>query len=400
MAVELDLSTGHAAVNGSLAAAGNDVAMGCGAGLPALTGPDVFFSFTLVQPQVVSTSLSGTVPASQSSLVLLSGDCSTSQLRACATDSQQSGGASIFPQLLQPGTYLLLVDSRTVAAAAFTLTVDAQPEPSGETCSSAIPVDASTASVSVDGNLYTHSNDVSLGCESGQQAPNGPDLFYAVQLDVDRVLSMSVTTPALNSEMGVVVLNGGCGNLSLKTCQTDLMRDGNVALAPAIYPAGIHYVAIDSRFTPTTDAPYIFDVVSTPIPHGATCGVAIAVDLAPGSATFTGDLAEHTGEDASGCESGQDRLYGPEVFYALAIPTPGTLTATLSTASTTSELGVVLFSGACTTLQQVRCDTDAARLGDAVFSTAVNAGTYVLTVDSRYRGTGSMPFTVDLQLAP
>lgn len=386
-------------VTGTLAGALGQSSMGCEAGLAAFSGPEVFYVLTLTEPRLVGISLTGILGTVEGGLVVAHGLCDELIQDACSSDRQHTGNVTLPLRVLRAGTYFIMVDSRTAGAGAFSLTVTSSPPPDGETCSTLIPLDASVRSLNVDGDLMGHANDTSLGCESGQTAPTGPDLFHSVTVEQPRVLTLTVNTNANAMELGIIRLSGACGSLSLATCSTDVARSGNVGLVPAIYNAGTYIVAVDSRFSSVNPVPFTLTVGSAPVPVGATCDLAIPVTLGETPQTLTGNLISHTSEIAPGCEAGVQALYGPEVFHSFTLDAAATVTASLTNLAPNSETGLVLLEGACASQTQLTCTTDRQRTGATSLSRALMAGTYTLVVESRFR-TSDMPYTLELSAVP
>ncbi|MBI5494516.1 MAG: hypothetical protein HY904_05770 [Deltaproteobacteria bacterium] len=397
-ATVVDLSSGTAVLPAALAGAGQDSSLGCESGHAPLDGADVFFTFTLTEARLVDVSLVGPAGSAELGLVLADGACGSLELAACTTDLAHSGTTTLSPRLLAAGTWWIIVDARGAAADA-TLTVHSAVVPSGETCGTALPLDVTHKGGTVEGDLNGHSDDVALGCESGHQAPWGPDLYFEITLSERRVLSFSLVTTATASELGLIMLNGACGSQSLARCSTDLARDGLVSLEPVIYPAGTYRVVVDSRYAGAGAMPFTLTVDSTPVPDGATCAGAVALSVSASATTMTGDLALHTADASPGCESAQEALWGPEIFYTFTLDQAATVTATLDTTATASELGLVLSQGACPGPSLLTCATDWQRDGSTSVSRALSVGTYVLSVDSRFRGV-SMPYTLSVQAVP
>lgn len=210
---------GHARVQGTTDGALNDTY-----GFPTTcpmspsTGqPDVFYTFTLTQPQnLVAVASAGLRIVPELSL---STDCPGRSRLACASaENTYPLQASLYGRNLQAGTYFLTVDGAVVGGGGdFALDVDLFPSgaPANDTCAGAIPL-LPNQSVSVDVN--SAARDYGASCSP---SGTGGDVVYAVTLATPQTIE-ATAVPNSTTNVAIALRRSPCAGATSEVICTDV----------------------------------------------------------------------------------------------------------------------------------------------------------------------------------
>ncbi len=314
----LTFTNGSAAVTGTTVNALNDTgaaALTCSAA--SALAADVFYSFTLTQPQNVTVtvdtpSTSNLFPAF--ALTDVCGAAGAGNERACRTGP----GSTFQSRNLLAGTYYIVVDGDDSVTGAFTLNVTltpGTPPPSNDTCNSPLPI-AVNSSQMVDTNAGVL--DYSYGCST----PSGGDLAY--QFTTTAPQKVTIRATGIGTADAVISLRTACSDMLSELNCVDTTSNPEV-LTMINLPAGTYYVllaaygALAGQFDLTVDlAPPVLP------PVNETCAMPEVVVLTGGMATRNIDLTAASADIASDlCATLSD---GADVTYEVAIPAGQTLT--------------------------------------------------------------------------
>ncbi|MBN1772861.1 MAG: DUF4215 domain-containing protein [Deltaproteobacteria bacterium] len=235
----IDISAGGV-FSGSTAQAADDHSYSC---RPSSTGGrDVWYTFSLLQREVIYLD---TVDGNtwDSVLQLRSGSCASSTAVACADDqcrSYSGGHRSQIVQVLDPGTYLVVVDGwNSGAAGNFALRFQHSP------CVDATGI---TGNGRYTGTTTGAGNDSAGGC-GGSTAE---DAAYYVGLCAARTVTFSTCDRGTTFDTVVYARAGGCDaaaevacNDNTSSCATNPLY----AIATAALPQGLSYVYVDGFYS-------------------------------------------------------------------------------------------------------------------------------------------------------
>ncbi len=338
-----------AATNGS---SGPDTSPACSTGA-LTTGRDVVYSFTLSTAQDVSFSATSQ-SASFKPVVYLrrQSDCALNQSSAdlvCNASASTSSPAGGRAYNLQPGTYVIFVDSADSSEGAFDLAVSLLPPtlpPSNDTCSApqALTFDG-TGRASVSGTLISANNsnlpaDPSPTCSTAAKT-TGHDVVYAFTLAATSFVRVTVTgtgTPAPTPMIYLRRLTDCANSASGAELGCGLSSTSNF---PAL-AAGDYALWVDNQGT--TDGTFDLVVTRAQAPANDLCTAATPL-------TFTNGLAQ----DTSSTLSATNQYAGPsgncgtnssassnDVVYSLSAD--GGTTYTVAVTQTDTTFLPVLYS--------------------------------------------------------
>lgn len=389
---DLVFTSGVANAMGTLAGALNGNAtepLTCSSG--SANGRDVYYRFTLAMPQDVLIEVSSPdfAPAAA-----LQSSCSGGEL-ACDTGSTgTTSGAVIRRTNLQPGDYLVAVDSSTTSGAgAFTVNVTlsaATPPPMNDTCTTPATLVPNTSQTV---NLNDALNDYELSCRSMNSVPPGGDVVYTFTL----AQAQSVRVVGNQDDTDVVVsLRTTCADVSTEVaCNDDDFLTYNSEVYAPNLPAGVYFV-IFSAYSASSipGSAGISLTLGAPILPPANDSCTMPATLVP-NATVSVDAASALADfNFTDCFS--TPLHDVVYTFTLAQPQHVIIDAT---SGSNTDLMVELLSGtACATSTAVTC-VDEGYTGDPEYLVDENlpAGTYFVAI-----GTPDVDadFGVSLTLAP
>jgi hypothetical protein len=317
-----------ARVGGDTSTASSEGQASCGGG-----GSDVFYSFTLSTAATVTAtvtpSTSGLTPVV--SIVSACGFVSSNE-RACVAGVAGSGAtATAATATLQPGTYLVNVDSVTGSSGPFTLSlsaVTAVPPPANDVCASATPlgISSNNQQVTVNGTTVQAASEyVSPSC-GGQSG----DVYYALHLNQTSNVTAALTQPTTGPLDPVIDLLNGCGGTELGCFRANNNGESGTLSLNAV-PAGDYILVVDS--IQGTSGPFTLQVSLTPPPPppaNDACPNAtdIPLNLRPdggyfGSAAIDASGAtDQTSYDPSGAcfDFFNPTVSGVDVVYHVTVP--------------------------------------------------------------------------------
>lgn len=333
----LAFSNGSASVSGSTALAADELVSGCGA-----TGGDVAYLLSLAQDQRVVATLRGVTGASVA--LVSAASCGVDAPAACVPMPAGTAPAVLDRPLVTAGDWILIVDGGTARAGLFQLDVRLESPlypPANDQCTGAIAL-APTQSADTRGAQ----DDFAPVC--GAAGGHAPDAVYRLDVTEDSRLDLSLDA---TFDAALAVTTGDCATGTPVAC-----ADGRRAALslPALAP-GTYWIWVDGwrsesgtfTLTSTTTA-------APPVPANDTCGAAELVELSQGAVTRGGqtlraldDVHPAQCADASGVLLTLD---GPDVTYAVDVPSGKTLVAQLTPVAYDAALYVIDACAATTCL--------------------------------------------------
>lgn len=381
-AVPISLSGGVGSVMGDLTGATDDVEGTCG----GVSGRDKVHSFTIDALQQVSVTATRTSGTGNLSLRLTDVPrCAFGGSIAC-----NAGAKVTVTKLLEAGTYLVVVDSNTVAG--YTIDINAIAPAAAESClnpgSFTFPAGGGTEHVAATmvGGTQESGNNACMGYDM-------PDHVYRV-VTTDPLSNLSVVSkPTSGNNAPGVFLVEACNQIvpMVRNCG---LTEATRRMQYTALPAGEWFVWVKAASVAGT--PYTLDFTVAPTPDGDTCSNAFQLALSNGAeggtASVTGDTTG-AADDFNACSQISPAF--PDKVYEFTIDRPLDLRATLATAAGSK--------GALTMLRNDSCQTDstcARQLGDdtRLKVSSLPAGTHRFSVDHQSGGPG--PYTLDVELAP
>lgn len=360
----IDLSSGTAVVNGTLAAATNENVSICNG-----SGPDVVYRFTLPVKSDVRAEVSGvTNPA-----ISITSGCGTGTNAVCV-----SGQPIATARNLAAGTWYLRVDTNVGSGGPFTLTVTASsvstdPPPNDGFCSP-LALDVSSGSATVGGSLAYATNDGQVISCSG----TGPDVIYSVTTTSPKTITARVT--GLTNP--VVSIGSGCAGGTEPGCSSG----GDTATAVNV-GAGTWFIRVDTNSA--TAGSFTLNVtVATPTwtaPPNDTCASPTTLQFnAAGVATVSGTTLGARNDDVLNCGD-IPASAGGDVVYTFTTPALGALQASVTAKETSPNFRPVLKlrRAACAESagSNLACDYPNDDGVSYINAMSLPAGTYFLIVD-------------------
>ncbi|RKI05240.1 hypothetical protein [Corallococcus sp. AB038B] len=362
----LALDEGNATLQGDLRRYAPN-RLGCVAG-----SRDAVYAFTLAAPAEVDLSVVSRTPGFEP--VLRVGN-------TCARPDCNASGLerSRFEGVLAPGTYFVVVSTRTLTAGEFDLALGTRPPPSGERCSEAalLPFDShrqATFQVPTEGRA----DDFTLDCMAWSP---GPDSVYRFRVD-----QPSDFTATLSD--GVI---WGGSMLALRSACDGVDLGCGPALSVADLAPGEYLLFADSAFDGTSSPLTVTAQLTGARPQGETCGRAVPITLSGGTAHLTDTLRGATNDVPERCS---DSINAPDRIYSFTLDQPMLVNATATRLGTSGALSVrVQEARYCGTSFSTGCQWGAT---SATVQELLPAGTYVLVVES---ATG-IDYTLDVSAVP
>lgn len=244
---------------------------------------DLVLTFTLEEPQNVTIRAEGRGVT----YVALRSDCEDR-----TTESQCAAGfpGTVRARGLEAGTYFVLVADVGGDLGVEIAFEEPTPPPTNENCE--MPLDVSEGGTFA-GTFLDVEDDVSSSCGSAR----GPDLLY---------------TFTLEEEMGVRLSAVGAGGDSLSlsvrtTCDDEESEMRCTRGSPAgatlfRLPAGTYFVVVEGSAGREIDFDLTVEFVApSDPPAGDTCDAPIVIDVADGTGSYTGTLADKQDDHETAC---------------------------------------------------------------------------------------------------
>jgi len=386
MAQPLTLMNGMTMVSGTTTGALNDT------GAAALTcsnssrsAADVFYSFTLTQPQDVRVTVTPTMGSALSPAVAITTTCGAAGAtfeQACNSNTP----ATAVARRLAAGTYFIVVDGDASATSgdfdlAVVTTMPSTP-PANDTCAAPATL-MPNVSQTIDANTGTR--DYTLSCRTGQ----GGDVVY--QFTLAQPQKVTLTATGMNGADGIVSLRGApCDMDTAERGCVDAESSAPEVLTLLYVPAGTWYVVVQAYGTTegtfgvslALDAPVLPPANdSCTAPATLSANVSQMVELASAATDYTVDCSSYLGGDA---------------VYAFTTTAPQRVVVTV-TGSVDSDAVLELRGAPCETGASVRCADNESTGGETVTANNLPAGTYYVVLGSN--GTETQ-FGIQLSVEP
>lgn len=205
----LTFSAGVSTVSGTMLPSANDhTTTLCPATSTSFAGPDVVYSFTATGTQTFWASLFPSGFRGSLSLRGPSSVCMGASELACGTGAATNSPAHLTSRVLPAGTYSLWVDSPAGSAGTFGLSVNLSSGPTGENCSSPIPLNFVNGTASVSGSTGT-ANPTS-DRQSTVCGGSGPDRVFSFSVTGTRTFAASLQ----GASGGILALTGPSASCS------------------------------------------------------------------------------------------------------------------------------------------------------------------------------------------
>jgi hypothetical protein len=292
---------------------------------------DVVYTFSLTQPQ--SAHITVTPSGLYAPVVYVRGaDCTDTSLAAqlwCGAGASGQGVDVVLPRL-EAGDYHLFVDGATAtgdsAAGPYHLTVTLDtpvPAPTNDDCQQPEPLmvpAGGVGSISVHGDTTAANNDA-LGCMG-----TGPDVVYALQLNIPTRVSARVTPSSGSPLRPSVYLR------QVNGCQSEDPADelGCASAGPAgssanmtipSLPPGLYSLWVDGLEGTGGAFDLMVDLqAAPPPPANDVCAGAVTLQLASGPVTVTGTTVSANDDALLSCTLPVGG-YSPDVVYMIDVPT-------------------------------------------------------------------------------
>ena len=378
------------------------------------SGHGVFYTYTLAATGRVDVTVTpqdggyGYIPVVW---VTDSTDCGSGSTfpLACGTAAQAGGGPATFSFPGQPaGTYSLVVDGFDGTAGPFTLEAQYTAPPSNDNCpGQVLTFDAGTATVAGDTSIAASARGT-VSCNGGNSL-SGFDLVYQFTLASTQDVQVDVAgDPATNLFPMIFVAPAAlCTTDGSGLCGYTQTRSASLFL-PSL-PAGLYNLWVDtgqdsrgSVGVPGTFTGTVQLTSSSAATSDACPGIALTLDAGAVDGTTNNSASSLT----EGCLNPNTFFSssGPSVVYKVAMPAPGTLSATVTpTASGEEPLlipGLFLADDvSCTALGDGGCALAAGPGYPAQLVVPhLAAGTYALVVAGANATLGA--FTINANWAP
>ncbi len=386
-AQELTFTSGAAMATGTTVGAFNDTAgspLSCSA--RSATNPEVFYKFTLTQPQDVRVAISTPTTSNLTAAIAVTSTCGVggaASEQACTTGSNTNTTA----RGLAAGTYFIVVDgnSSTVDPGEFSLEVTLLPptaRPANDTCATPATLTPGT-SVTIDANAAR--SDYTFSCGPA----NGGDVVY--QFTTTQAQKVTLTATGMNSADAVLALRGAPCDMesSEVACIDDTVAAPEVLVLPNL-PAGTYYVVLAAYSASAGEfgLSLALDAAVLP-PANDTCtapatlvpNVSQNVDLAAAATDYSPDCSFYSGGDA---------------VYTFTTTTVQRMVLT-ATGMAGADALLELRSGACDPGTVVSCNNSAGTTAPEVVTiNSLPAGTYYVLLGSAGSGTA---FGISLALS-
>lgn len=305
------------------------------------TSGDVFYRFTLTQPQQVVIEVS----SSQFSPSMDLRSACAGEVLACSRGTTAIPAGSFSPNL-PAGDYVVMVDMASEDRGEFTLKVTLSPPviPPPNNCTAPETL-VPGATVMFDASGDT-ADLAGLSCGFLRQH----EAAYTFTLATPQVVSL-VVTPMGPENPNIELRRTACNPGEVLDCESK-SDPGPVSLQGRALPAGTYYVVIGFE-TDFASAGLSFDVQPMPAPPAHdTCATAQQV-------VFNGDIAMTTvnmvGSTASYTPSGAcSALSGGDVVYRVTVPAGDTLFVNTTTGGRLPH--VIFTTTTCASAAQVVCD--------------------------------------------
>lgn len=302
-AEDLVFTSGVATAMGTTVGAFNDSAgspLTCSSA--SATSPEVYYRFTLAQPQDVHVRVDVPTGSNLAPAVALTDACGAGGMgttRGCTTAT----GAPFIAKRIPAGTYYLVVDGNTASTGPFWFEVALAPPtplPTNDTCATPAPL-GSGVRQTVDTNEFNR--DYSFSCATGL---SGGDVVYQFTITLPQKVTINAAGRA--GADAVVSLRGApCATSSQEIACADDSTWLPEVLTEWNLPAGTYYVVLGARSTSQS----LFDLELTveppfPPPTNETCSapatltphVSQNVDLGPAMLDYDFGCAFVSGGDA------------------------------------------------------------------------------------------------------
>ncbi len=352
MVQALTFTNGTTQVTGTTVGAFNDTA-----GVPLTCSsssalqPEVFYSFTLTQPQNVTVLVTPPATSNLSPAVAITNTCGVGgagHQRGCATGS----GATFTARALPAGTYFVVVDGNGSDTGEFTLDVTLAPPSAvvaNDTCASPTTL-VPNVSQMVDANAAA--GDYTYSCAS----PGGGDVTY--QFTTTMPQRVTITATGTGGADGVLSLRAApCDVDTNEVSCVDTVSNPEV-LTVRNLPAGTYYVLLAAYSASAGQFGLTLALDPPPVPPtNDTCSAPQVVTLTAGTAMIHADLtdaaANYTPEMA--CSAPAPAATGGDVVYEVAVPANQTLTVVGTPVGTILDPVLFAREPVCTMTTDLAC---------------------------------------------
>ena len=319
-AQDLTFTAGTVTVNGSTAGAFNDTGgqpLTCS--MQSALAPEVFYKFTLTQPQDVVVTVDAPATSNLSPVIALTTTCGVGGAANHLGCDRAVGNFTA--RSVPAGTYFLVVDGDDSGTGDFTLTVTISPPtplPMNDTCSApATLVPNMSQTIDLSGAVA----DYGFACSF---VSGGDAVFQFTTTQAQRVV---ITATAVgNSDAVLAIRSAPCDDaMSEVRCANNAGSSNPEILINNNLPAGTWYVILGSD---GVDAQFGIELaLQTPIPPPTndSCTLPEVVTLTAGTATRSIDLTLAQADITVDCNGDPD-ANGADVVYAVTIPAMQTLT--------------------------------------------------------------------------
>lgn len=377
-------------VSGTTVGAFNDNAGAAPSCAPNSVSPDVFYSFTLTQPQdvhvtvVADDAVSAMVPA----IELLDG-CAGTALK-CSVGTTIDAVGEFTAHNLQAGTYVLVVDGTSSIAGDFALDLELGPPvivPPNDTC--AMPA---TLVPNVSQMIDTSAADIDVfpSCAYGE----GGEVIYSFTITQPQSVTVTLT-PTDGLSDGVLSLRTDCtDDESELSCTDNTYEDeAEVITLPSLQP-GTYFVTAASYYAGEGAFGISLELgAPVPAPMNDTC--ATAAPLVTGMSQSV-NLSAAARDITPGCSSFSQ---GGDAVYTFTTTQPQRATIVVSSNDPDSDAVVTLRTACSDATSELSCRNRTYTGDDETIDRAnLPAGTYFITVSSYDALKGD--FGVSLTLAP
>lgn len=399
-AAELTFTNGTTTVTGDTSGATNGTASLTTPALPTCAPAarfhrDVYYRFTLTQPQDVTLSLDAAMGSSYAPALALLTACDGATLNeqlACNSNTP----STITRRGLPAGTYYLLVDGDGGKPGPYELTVTLAPPTmasANDTCAAPVTL---TPGTSVTADLTTENGDYMLSC--GGSATGG-DLVY--QFTTTQTQKVTLTAEASAGDPVLELRGAPCASGTAIDCEDTGSAGDTETLVVKALPAGTWYVVLRAYNTATSTfgLTLALDAPQLP-PANDTCAAPETVTLTNGMGSATARLTDANRDISSDlCGTGAS---GSDVVYLITIPAMQTLTVAATPLGQDVDAMLFARTPTCTTVPSTQCiDTGAG--GDPetlVVPNATAAAVDVYVVVKAYSSFAQEDVSVSFAVAP
>lgn len=336
-------------------------------------GTDTFYSFTTDRVLDLHASVQG-ISGFDIPLVGLVSSCS----EPLTCDTLYSFSGPFARGSLQPGTYVLAVDSSGTATGNLTLQASLTPPTPGDTCANPIELTFPEAggSVTVTGNLSDAFDNHFQGCGTFYA-----DRVYTFTTTQTTNLIAEATTSTGKNAPSLTLHSGACDGTS-PAC-TYGGQDESLLRAKAL-PPGTYYLFVDKANYNAPDD-YSLKVTLGAQPNGDQCSSAFPLGLptsGPGQVTVQGDTRHFFDDVQSACGTYSDSNTAPDTVYTFTTTTSMNVRLTVKALTTGFQPIVSLRRGCSANDFDMACDATPSYSTSAWTSYRnLPPGTYYVAID-------------------